>query len=183
VTYPKPNKALANNGFSFAEVVELLSKVCFEVYFQQGKEGTVRRQTSGLPMGGKASAELANLYCYAIESQFIDDLIRQGKIDEAKSWYYTWRYIDDLLGFGDRGNAWTQIPYGMEHVDTTDTAFCEDTKKGQVLFLGMKILTNPDGVWTSIQPKGEGGCGSLEDLSSTADATPITPNGTCSKAF
>ena len=159
VTYPKPNKAhacFANKGFSFTEVVELLSKVCFEVYFQQGNEGKVRRQTRGLPMGGKASAELANLYCYAIESQFIDGLIRQGKIDEAKSWYYTWRYIDDLLGFGDRGNSWTQIPYGMEHVDTTDTAFCEDTKKGQVVFLGMRILTNPDGVWTSVQPKGEG---------------------------
>ena len=159
VTYPRPNKAhacFADKGFSFAEIVGLLTKVCFEVYFQQGKEGAVRRQARGLPMGGKASAELANLYCYAVESQFIDNLIQQGKIDEAKSWYYTWRYIDDLLGFGDRGNAWTQIPYGMEHVDTTDIKFHEPTKKGQAVFLGMRILTNPDGVWTSVQPKGEG---------------------------
>ena len=159
VTYPKPNKAHAcfsDKGFSFTEVVDLLSKVCFEVYFQQGNEGSVRRQTRGLPMGGKASAELANLYCYAIESQFIDNLIQQGKIEEAKSWYYTWRYIDDLLGFGDRGDFWKQIPYGMEHVDTTDTAFSERTKEGQAVFLGMRVLSNPAGVWTSVQPKGEG---------------------------
>ena len=107
-------------------------------------------------MGGKASAELANLYCYAVESQFIDRLIQQGKQDEAKSWFHTWRYIDDLLGFGDRKDQWQQLQYGMEHVDTTDTAFCERTRKGQAVFLGMKIVTNPDGVWTSVQPKGEG---------------------------
>ena len=107
-------------------------------------------------MGGKASAELANLYCYEIESQFIDGLIQQGKIDQAKSWFNTWRYIDDLLGFGDRKDQWQQIDYGMEHIDTTDTKFCAQTRKGQAIFLGMRILTNPDGVWTSVQPKGDG---------------------------
>ena len=159
VKYPSPGKAhacFANKGFLFAEIADLLTKVCTEVYFQQGSGGSVRKQKSGLPMGGKASAELANLYCYAIESQFIDDLIQQGNLNEAKSWFHTWRYIDDLLGFGDRGNSWSQLPYGMEHIDTTDTAFCRKTNKGQAVFLGMRILTNPDGVWTSVQPKGDG---------------------------
>ena len=159
VTCPSPGKSHASfaaKGILLTEVVELLDKVCTEVYFQQGDRGSVRRQVRGLPMGGKASAELANLYCYAIESQFIDNLIQLGKIDEAKSWYHTWRYIDDLLGFGDRQNAWDQINYGMEHVDTTDTRFNKRTQKGQAVFLGMRIFTNPDGVWTSVQPKGEG---------------------------
>ena len=105
-------------------------------------------------MGGKASAELANLYCYAIESQFIDNLIQQGKMDEAKRWFFTWRYIDDLLGFGDRGDQWQQIPYGMEHIETTDERFCEKSKKGQVVFLGARILM--DGIWLAVQPKGQG---------------------------
>ena len=83
VSYPHPNKAqacFADKGFLFSEIVEL-SKVCSEVYFQQGKHGDVRRQTQGLPMGGKASAESANLYCYTVESSFIDGLIQQGKTD------------------------------------------------------------------------------------------------------
>ena len=133
-------------------------------------------------MGGKASAELANLYCYAIESQFIDGLIQQGKIDEAKSWFYTWRYLDDLLGFGDKKDSWQQIPYGMEHTDTTDTAFCPRTQKGQAVFLGMRILTNLDGVWTSVQPKGEGWCGCPASSLTTDHATPTTRNGTRSRA-
>ena len=104
VTYPKPGHAqacFAKEGLPFSKVIEILTKVCTDVYFQQSPGGAVLKQKQGLPMGGKASAELANLYCYAIESQFIDGLIQQGQIDEAKKWFYTWRYIDDLLGFGD----------------------------------------------------------------------------------
>ena len=121
----------------------------------------MRRQARGLPMGGKASAELANLYCYTIESQFIDSLIQQGKTDEAKSWYHTWRYIEDLLGFGDREKAFSQIDCRMEHLETTFTK-CTAPKrpssfsKGQAVFLGMRIFTNPEGVFTSAQPTGDG---------------------------
>jgi len=107
-------------------------------------------------MGGKASAELANLYCYAVESQFIDQLIEKGNLEEAKSWFYTWRYIDDLLGFGDRKDGWDKINYGMEHVETTDTRYSEKDKKSQAVFLGMRILSDPQGVWLSVQPKGDG---------------------------
>jgi hypothetical protein len=116
----------------------------------------IRRQKQGLPMGGKASAELANLYCYAVESQFIDGLLKQGKLEEAKGWFYTWRYIDDLLGFGDRKDGWNAIEYGMEHIETTDIRFSTKDKKSQAIFLGMKIQSNSDGVWLSVQPKGEG---------------------------
>ena len=63
-------------------------------------------------MGGKCSAELANLYCYAVEAEFIDHLIENNRLDEAKKWFFTWRYIDDLCGFGDRGQNWDQP--GME---------------------------------------------------------------------
>ena len=42
-------------------------------------------------MGGKASAELANLYCYAIGSASIDGLITNNCMEEAKSWFNTWR--------------------------------------------------------------------------------------------
>ena len=52
---------------------------------QQRTEGPIIRQQRGIPMGGKGSAEMANLYCYTIESQFIDKLMQEGKEEEAKA--------------------------------------------------------------------------------------------------
>ena len=74
----------ADKGYKFSDVLSALKAVCTEVYFQQREDGPVLRQKQGLPMGGKASAELANLYCYVKESQFIDSLIAAGKTSEAK---------------------------------------------------------------------------------------------------
>ena len=159
VKYPKSNHSFAffdEDGFSFEEIRLLLEPVCSEVFFQQGDGFQLLRQKQGLPMGGKASAELANLFCYYKESRFIDNLIQQGKLDEAKSWYWTWRYIDDLLGFGRRENGWQNIDYGMEHIDTTDSRFCEESGESQAVFLGMRISNSPGGLLTSVQPKGEG---------------------------
>jgi hypothetical protein len=159
VTYPRPGHAaatFANKGYSLQEVIRLLDAVCTEVYFQQSEQAPILRQRQGLPMGGKASAELANLYCYVKEAQFIDSLIEKGNIQEAKTWYNTWRYIDDLLGFGDRGNAWKDIQYGMEHTETTDIKFSSRDGRSQAVFLGMRINSKPEGIFTSVQPKGEG---------------------------
>ena len=168
VTYPKAGHARAcfdKQGFSYEEILHMLTKVCVEVYFQQAKQGTLpeamkhsttRRQKQGLPMGGKASAELANLYCYAVEAKFIDQLVEQGQVEEAKRWYNTWRYIDDLLGFGERTTGWEKIDYGMEHTETTDIRYSEKDRKSQAVFLGMRIQSDPQGVWLSVQPKGEG---------------------------
>jgi hypothetical protein len=159
VTYPRPGHAtaaFAKNGFSLQEIVVLLKAVCSEVYFQQGENAPVFKQKQGLPMGGKASAELANLYCYVKESQFIDSLIAEGNLQEAKRWFHTWRYIDDLTGFGDRGNSWEKIQYGMEHTETTEIRYSAKDRRSQAVFLGMKIDSKPDGIFTSVQPKGLG---------------------------
>jgi len=43
-------------------------------------------------------------------------------------------------------SMWKPLPY----VSATKT------KKSQATFLGMKILSSPDGIWTSVQPKGDG---------------------------
>ena len=59
-------------GLAFDELSKLLKSICTEVYLQQDKDSRMYRQSGGLPMGGKASAEIANLYCYTIESQYID---------------------------------------------------------------------------------------------------------------
>ena len=81
------------------------------------------------------------MYCYAIESEYIDKLISGGKIQEAKEWFNTWRYIDDMLGFGSRN--WQEIDYGMEHTDTTDTCATQASTTSEAVFLGMRIRVDP----------------------------------------
>ena len=134
----------------------MLREVCVEVYFQQNDRGKIRRQARGLPMGDKCCAELANVYCCAVEAEYIDSLIENNHLDEAKRWFFTWRYIDDLCGFGDRGQSWSQLKHGMAHEDTTDYPYTLQKKSSMAVFLGMMIISNHDGIWTSVQPKGVG---------------------------
>ena len=156
VAYDSNNRAsakFAEEGLSFNEISDMLREVYVEVYFQQHDTGKIRRQVRGLPMGGKCSAKLANLYCYAVEAKYIDSLLENNQPDEARKWLFTWRYIDALCGFGDRGKSWDKLQYRMTHEDTTDSPYNPRSKSSTTVFLGMKILTNSDGIWTSAQPK------------------------------
>ena len=136
-------------------ISHMLGELCIEVYFQQ-HDTRIHIQVPGLPMGGKCYAKLANVYCYAIKAEFIDSLLVNNQLDEARKWYFTWRHIDDLCGFGDRGKSWDKPQYGMAHEDTTDSIYNPRSKSSTTVFLGVKILTNPDGIWTFVQPKGVG---------------------------
>ena len=88
VTYPRVGHAFAmfaDKGFPIQDILAILKAVCTEVYVQQADQFPVVKQKQGLPMGGKASAELANLYCYVKESQFIDSLIQNGNLKSSTS--------------------------------------------------------------------------------------------------
>ena len=86
--------------------------------FLMTQDGTIRHQRIGLPMGTNASPELANLTLYATEAQYIDDLIQEGRIQEARQHVHTKRFIDDLM-------TWNTLPppsalYGLEWTATTN---------------------------------------------------------------
>ena len=98
-------------------------------------------------MGGKASSELANLYCYSVESATIDNLVSSNQLEVAKSLYHTMRYIDDIISFGRP--QWQLFDYHMEHHRTS-------TDHRSVVFLGMPISTSGDFVQLSMEPKGAG---------------------------
>ena len=44
----------------------------------------------------------------------------------------------------------------MAHEDTTDSPYNPWSKSSTTVLLGIKILTNSDGIWTAVQPKGVG---------------------------
>ena len=69
VKYEYTNHSTArfrHERLSVNDTHDILEQVCTEVYFQQEANERIFRQSGGLLMGGKASAELANRYCYAI---------------------------------------------------------------------------------------------------------------------
>lgn len=136
-----------NGAFSKENVVSWIEQVVDGTFIKPSPKSPTYRQTIGVPMGGKCSSELANLYCYSVESQTIDQLLAQGSLNVVKSMYHTFRYIDDILCFGQ--NMLHLFPYNMEHRRTNDNP-------QQAVFLGMSIDTSGDFVKLKLQPKGAG---------------------------
>ena len=60
----------------------------------------VFRQVIGIPMGTDCAPFLANLYLYALEYKFLEQLTHDD-IDTARRFSNSYRYIDDLLTFNN----------------------------------------------------------------------------------
>ena len=95
----------------------------------------MKPQIVGIPMGGNASPDIANLYCYWCEKLFIDSLVNKGDLVKARTFAHCFRFIDDFL-------TWNVEPppasiYQMAYTETT---------KGDndVIFLGMRIRIQED---------------------------------------
>ena len=136
-----------NGTFEPQMVPRWIEAVLNGTYLKQGANQPTLQQVIGIPMGGKCSAELANLYCYSVESAAIDRLLAAGRKDVAQSMYHTFRYIDDILGFGRP--HWDLLNYGMEHR-------CTSEGRNKAVFLGMSIETSSDFVLLRMEPKGAG---------------------------
>ena len=131
--------------FTRDDVCQWVAEVLQGTYIKPVPNGPTWQQVIGVPMGGKCSSELANLYCYSVESTTIDRCIEQGAHNVAKSMFHRWRYIDDILGFGEQN--WQILDYGMEHKKTNDSHM-------RAVFLGMSIDTSGDYVRLALEPKG-----------------------------
>ncbi|KAJ8299058.1 hypothetical protein KUTeg_023118 [Tegillarca granosa] len=59
------------------------------------------QQTIGIPMGTNCAPLLADLFLYSYESEFLQNLVKSGKKTVAKSFNYTYRYIDDVLSLNN----------------------------------------------------------------------------------
>jgi hypothetical protein len=64
------------------------------------------QQTVGIPMSTICATLLADLFLYSYEADFIQGLLKKIEKKLARSFYFTFRYIDDVLSlnnsrFGD----------------------------------------------------------------------------------
>ena len=72
--------------------------------------GRFFQQTVGIPMGTQCAPLLADLFVYWHEADFIQGLLKKNEKNLARSFNFTFRYIDDVLSlnnstfaaFGDR---------------------------------------------------------------------------------
>ena len=126
-----------------AEVVELVQFVLENTFIKNGD--ALRRQKMGIPMGTNAAPLIANLYLYAYESSYIDRLVEQGQLDDARGFHLTFRLIDDVLSLdnalfkaavmGDGQGGDVIYPPALKLNETT-------VGDGVVHFLGMDIRSD-----------------------------------------
>jgi hypothetical protein len=83
------------------------------------------QQVVGIPMGTNCAPLLADLCLYSYESEFLQKLVKDKKMHEAKAFNFTYRYIDDVLSINNsRFAEFLPLIYPPELAvkETTDTA-------------------------------------------------------------
>ena len=108
--------------YSEEQVISMLIDNIF-VFFG----GTLFQQVFGIPMGTNCAPLLADLflYSYEYESEFLQKLVKDKKIHEARVFTFTYRYIDDVLSINNsRFPEFLPLIYPpeLEVKETTDTA-------------------------------------------------------------
>ena len=87
--------------------------------------GILFQQVVGIPMGTNCALLLADLFSYSYESEFLQKLIKDKKIHEARAFNFTYRYIDEVLSINNSRFAEFLpliYPPELEAKETTDTA-------------------------------------------------------------
>ena len=87
--------------------------------------GRLFQQIVGIPMGTNCAPLLADLFLFSYESEFLQTLVKNKKIKEARLFNFTFRYIDDVLSINNPNfSDWIPLIYPpeLEIKETTDTA-------------------------------------------------------------
>ena len=86
--------------------------------------GRVFQQTVGIPIGANCALSIADLFLYSYETDFIQGLLKKNEKKLARSFNFTFRYIEDVLSLNNSrfGDFVERInPIELEIKDTTNT--------------------------------------------------------------
>ena len=65
--------------------------------------GQLFQQMVGIPMGTNCAPLLADLFVYSYENEVLDKLLKEGKRKLARKFNLSYRYINDLIFFNNKG--------------------------------------------------------------------------------
>jgi hypothetical protein len=105
------------------QVISMLEYFIDNIFVSFG--GALFQQVVGKPMGTNCVSRLADLFLYSYESEFLQNLLKDKKIHEARAFNFTYRYIDDVLSINNpRFAEFLPLIYPpeLEIKETTDTA-------------------------------------------------------------
>ena len=109
--------------YSEEQVISMLEFLIDNIFVSFG--GTLFQQVVGIPMGVNCAPLLADLFLYSNESEFLQNLVKNKKIHEARAFNFTYRYIGDVLSINNSRFAEFLpliYPPELEVKETTDTA-------------------------------------------------------------
>jgi hypothetical protein len=89
--------------------------------------GVLFQQVVGIPMGTNCAPLQADLFLYSYESEFLQNLVKDKKIHEARAFNFTYRYIDNVLSINNpRFAEFLSLIYPpeLEIKETTAIASC-----------------------------------------------------------
>ena len=89
--------------------------------------GRIFQQTVDIPMGTTCAPLLSDLFCNSYEADLIKGLLKKNENKLARSFNFTFRYIDEVLSLNNSrfGDFVGRIyPIELEIKDTTDTYTC-----------------------------------------------------------
>lgn len=104
-------------------MVSMLEFLIDNIFVEFG--GRLFQQVVGIPMGTNCAPLLADLFLFSYESEFLQTLVKNKKIKEARLFNFTFRYIDDVLSLNNPNfSDWVPLIYPpeLEIKETTDTA-------------------------------------------------------------
>ena len=121
-SYFVKNHTDSNKKYSEEDIVRMLDFLIDNIFVEFG--GRIFQQTIGIPMGTNCAPLLADLFLYSYEADFIQGLLKKKEKKLARSFNYSFRYIDDVLSLNNsRFIDYVHLiyPNELEIKDTTDT--------------------------------------------------------------
>ena len=122
-TYSSNKIQKGKTCYSEEQVISMLEFLIDNIFVSLG--GTLFQQVVGIQMGTNCAPLLADLFLYSYESEFLQKLVKDKKIHEARAFNFTYRYIDDVLSINNSRFA-EFLPFiyppELEVKETTDTA-------------------------------------------------------------
>ena len=99
--YFSKTRSKCNISFSAEELIKHMRIIVDNSYIMFRNK--IYRQIVGIPMGTNCAPYLANIFLHTYEYNYLEKLVKEGKILEAKLLGHTFRYQDDCIAFNDNG--------------------------------------------------------------------------------